>query len=105
MTDARRLLGGICGWFGRRTARLDLIEARTLLRQLRKPVGRDGARGGATPRLALPRRGGDASGSKPSPCPRFFFPESFRKFPRNFHELSGHPHWLQPCCPRAIASV
>jgi len=40
MTDARRLLAGICGWFGTRRAGTDLEEARTLLRQLGSPSRR-----------------------------------------------------------------
>jgi adenylate cyclase len=34
--DARRLLAGICAWFGARTGGADLAEARALLGQLRK---------------------------------------------------------------------
>ena len=34
--DARRLLAGICAWFGTRTGGADLVEARALLDQLRK---------------------------------------------------------------------
>jgi len=37
MTDARRLLGGICGWFGARTGGADLIDARAVLSQIRNP--------------------------------------------------------------------
>jgi predicted ATPase len=35
--EARRLLGGICGWFGPRIGTADLTEARRLLGQLKNP--------------------------------------------------------------------
>jgi len=35
--DARKLLGGVCKWFGTRAGTADLVEARALLAALGNP--------------------------------------------------------------------